>query len=43
MRTDPELVLYERYIILKRLMDAGFSFRFPELEPATRQLHEHTI
>ncbi len=40
MRTDPELVLYGRYVIPKRLMDAGFEFRFAELESALRDLHE---
>jgi uncharacterized protein len=38
MRTDPELVLYGRYVIPKRLMDEGFEFRYPELEPAIRVL-----
>lgn len=40
MRTDPELVLYGRYVIPKRLMDQGFEFRFAELEPALRDLYE---
>ena len=40
LRTDPELVLYGRYVIPKRLMDAGFQFRFPELEPALRDLYD---
>lgn len=39
MRTDPELVLYGRYVIPKRLMDEGFSFRFAELEPALKHLY----
>ncbi|MDG2220460.1 MAG: TIGR01777 family oxidoreductase [Rubripirellula sp.] len=43
MKTDPELVLYGRYVIPRRLMEAGFEFRFPELEPALRQLHERKI
>jgi uncharacterized protein (TIGR01777 family) len=33
-RTDPELVLYGRYVVSKRLTDVGFAFQFPELEPA---------
>ncbi len=37
MRTDPELVLYDRYVISKRLMDEGFEFRH-RLEPAFRDL-----
>ncbi len=40
LRTDPELVLYGRYVIPKRLMDDGFEFRYPELEPALRNLHD---
>lgn len=40
MRTDPELVLYGRYVIPKRLLDEGFEFRFAELETALRDLHE---
>ncbi len=39
LRTDPELVLYGRYVIPKRLMDEGLEFQFPELEPALRDLH----
>lgn len=38
MRTDPELVLYGRYVIPKRLLDQGFDFQYPELEPALRSL-----
>lgn len=40
MRTDPELVLYGRYLIPKRLMDEGFEFHFSELEIALRDLYE---
>ena len=40
MRTDPELVLYGRFVLPKRLMDEGFEFRFAELEPALKDLHE---
>lgn len=43
MKTDPELVLYGRYVMPKRLMDAGYEFQFSELEPALRQLHERKI
>ncbi len=39
IRTDPELVLYGRYVIPRRLMDEGFEFQFPELEPALRDLY----
>lgn len=36
MRTDPELALYGRYVVSKRLRDAGFTFtfQFPHLEEA---------
>ncbi len=40
MRTDPELVLYGRYVIPKRLIEKGFEFQFAELEPALRDLYE---
>jgi len=39
LRTDPELVLFGRYVIPKRLLDDGFEFRFAELEPALRDLY----
>ena len=40
MRTDPELVLYGRYVLPMRLLDEGFEFQFAELEPALKDLHE---
>lgn len=40
MRTDPELALYGRYVLPKRLMDEGFHFQFAELEPALQDLHD---
>lgn len=39
MRTDPELVLYGRYLVPKRSLDEGFKFQFSELEPALRNLY----
>ena len=39
MRTDPELVLYGRYVIPKRLIEEGFEFRFADLETALRDLY----
>ncbi|WP_315853974.1 epimerase [Crateriforma spongiae] len=39
MRTDPELVLYGRYVIPQRLMKEGFEFQFADLEPALRDLY----
>lgn len=38
MRTDPELALYGRYVISKRLQDENFVFEFPELEGALNDL-----
>lgn len=34
MRTDPELALYGRYVISKRLQEENFSFSFPALPSA---------
>lgn len=36
--TDPELAIYGRYVIPQRLLDEGFSFRFPDLESAFSDL-----
>lgn len=38
-RTDPELALYGRYVVSKRLTKEGFSFQFPTLEAALKDLH----
>jgi NAD dependent epimerase/dehydratase family enzyme len=38
MRTDPELALYGRYVVSKRLQQEGFEFEFPDLESALRDL-----
>jgi NAD dependent epimerase/dehydratase family enzyme len=38
MRTDPELALYGRYVVSKRLQQEGFEFQFPQLEDALRDL-----
>jgi NAD dependent epimerase/dehydratase family enzyme len=38
LRTDPELVLYGRYVIPKRLLADGFQFRFDDLEHAFEDL-----
>jgi uncharacterized protein len=38
-RTDPELALYGRYVISKRLPQHNFAFQFPQLEPALRDLY----
>jgi NAD dependent epimerase/dehydratase family enzyme len=33
-RTDPELALYGRYVKPRRLIEEGFSFKFPTIESA---------
>jgi uncharacterized protein (TIGR01777 family) len=38
LRTDPELALYGRYCVPRRLLDEGFVFEFPELPEALRDL-----
>lgn len=38
LRTDPELALYGRYVVSKRLQEEGFEFRFPRLGDALRDL-----
>src|SRR5690606_1770908 len=35
-RTDPELALYGRYCISRRLREEGFRFDFPEIDAALR-------
>ncbi len=39
MRTDPELALYGRYCVSRRLRDEGFDFSFPDLASALQDLH----
>ena len=38
MRTDPELALYGRYCVSRRLREEGFTFEFPSLAPALADL-----
>jgi len=40
IRTETELVLKSRWVIPERLVDAGYEFAYPELEPALRQIVE---
>ena len=41
LRTDPELALYGRYCVSRRLSQEGFLFEFPELPGALRDLFQH--
>jgi hypothetical protein len=38
MKTDPELALYGRFVVPKRLLEEGFEFRYPSLEAAIANL-----
>jgi uncharacterized protein (TIGR01777 family) len=38
LRTDPELALYGRYLVSRRLREMQFEFRFPELRDALGDL-----
>jgi len=38
IRTETELILKSRKVVPKRLVDLGFSFKHPEIEPALRSL-----
>ena len=38
LRTDPDLALYGRYVVPKRLSDEGFKFEWPHLADALRNL-----
>ena len=38
LRTDPELALYGRYVVSKRLEEEGFAFQFPRLDDALNDL-----
>jgi NAD dependent epimerase/dehydratase family enzyme len=40
IRTETELVLKSRWVIPERLTQAGYEFRYPQLEPALRQIME---
>ena len=39
LRTDPELALFGRYCVSRRLMEEGFQFQFPDIGPALRDLY----
>ena len=38
LRTDPELALYGRYVISRRLEEEGFKFHRPQLREALQEL-----
>ncbi len=38
LKTDPELAIYGRYCIPRRLIDEGFEFAYPELDGALEDL-----
>ena len=38
IRTETELVLKSRWVTPERLLAAGYTFEYPELEPALRQI-----
>lgn len=40
IKTETELVLKSRWVIPQRLLEEGFVFRYPELEPALGQILE---
>lgn len=40
LRTDPDLALYGRYVVSRRLAEAGFAFQFAGLEPALRDIYD---
>lgn len=38
LRTDPDLALYGRYVVSRRLAEEHFEFQFPKLAPALQDL-----
>ncbi len=39
MRTDPELAIYGRYCVSRRLREENFDFAFPDVVSALRDLY----
>ena len=39
LRTDPELALYGRYCVPKRLEEEGFEFSYPDVGPALKNVY----
>ncbi len=42
LRTDPELAIYGRYCVSRRLAEEGFEFRFPTLRDALQDLYRRS-
>ena len=42
MRTETELILKSRRVTPGKLLASGFSFQFPDMEPALRNLEKRT-
>ena len=42
LKTDPELALYGRYCVSKRLADEGFEFRYPTIAAALQHIYFNT-
>ena len=42
IRTETELVIKSRRAVPAKLLQSGFEFRFPDLEPAVREIHERS-
>jgi NAD dependent epimerase/dehydratase family enzyme len=40
LRSDPDLALYGRYCVSRRLKEEGFEFLFPDVGPALRDLYK---
>lgn len=40
IRTETELILKSRWVVPERLMGAGYSFKYPDLEPALQDIVE---
>jgi NAD dependent epimerase/dehydratase family enzyme len=38
IRSETELVLKSRWVVPERLLDAGYEFEYPDLEPAVREI-----
>ena len=39
LKTDPELALYGRYCISRRLAEEGFEFKYPTIEAALQAIY----